>query len=90
MVAASANRRLTKEHPMQNPSLSKSARLRSADKQRGAAIAFLLVLSGWLGRCAERARQRRALATLPDHALKDIGLTRDDVEAEIGKPWWRP
>jgi uncharacterized protein YjiS (DUF1127 family) len=37
----------------------------------------------------ERARQRRELQQLGDHMLKDIGLTRADVEAEISKPFWR-
>jgi uncharacterized protein YjiS (DUF1127 family) len=36
-----------------------------------------------------RARQRRDLAALSDHHLRDIGLSRTDVEAEIGKPFWR-
>ena len=36
-----------------------------------------------------RARQRRDLAALSDHNLRDIGLTRDDVVIEIGKPFWR-
>jgi uncharacterized protein YjiS (DUF1127 family) len=37
----------------------------------------------------ERVHQRRHLAQLSDHMLKDIGLTRADVEAEILKPFWR-
>ena len=37
----------------------------------------------------ERARQRRELQQLGDHMLKDIGLSRADVEAEISKPFWR-
>ncbi|HXV22906.1 MAG TPA: DUF1127 domain-containing protein [Alphaproteobacteria bacterium] len=37
----------------------------------------------------ERARQRRALLQLDDALLKDIGLTRADVERECGKPFWR-
>jgi uncharacterized protein YjiS (DUF1127 family) len=37
----------------------------------------------------ERSRQRQHLAMLSDHMLKDIGLTRADVEAEISKPLWR-
>jgi uncharacterized protein YjiS (DUF1127 family) len=36
-----------------------------------------------------RARQRRDLAALSDHALRDIGLSRGDVDVEIGKPFWR-
>ena len=37
----------------------------------------------------ETYRQRRALAALDDHMLKDIGLSRCDVEAEISRPFWR-
>ena len=37
----------------------------------------------------ERARQRRRLGELSDHMLKDIGLSRADVEAEVVKPFWR-
>jgi uncharacterized protein YjiS (DUF1127 family) len=36
-----------------------------------------------------RARQRRDLAALSDHSLRDIGLSRVDVESEIAKPMWR-
>jgi uncharacterized protein YjiS (DUF1127 family) len=38
----------------------------------------------------ERSRQRRALAQLNDHMLRDIGLTRADAWAEAEKPFWRP
>ncbi|WP_313304501.1 DUF1127 domain-containing protein [Stutzerimonas balearica] len=34
------------------------------------------------------ARQRRQLAALDGHALKDLGLSRADVEAEISRPFW--
>ena len=38
----------------------------------------------------ERYRQRRALAMLSDAALRDIGLTRREVEHETAKlSWWR-
>lgn len=43
-------------------------------------------LIDWL----ERARQRRHLAELSPHMLKDIGLSRADVETEVAKPFWRP
>jgi uncharacterized protein YjiS (DUF1127 family) len=36
-----------------------------------------------------RSRTRRALAELPDHHLRDIGLSRVDVARETGKPFWR-
>ena len=38
---------------------------------------------------AERLRQRRALAKLSERDLKDIGLSRYDVEIELRKPFWR-
>jgi uncharacterized protein YjiS (DUF1127 family) len=41
--------------------------------------------SAWLG----RARDRRALAALDERTLKDIGLTRYDISAELARrPWW--
>jgi uncharacterized protein YjiS (DUF1127 family) len=36
----------------------------------------------------ERSRQRRALAMLTDHQLKDIGLSRADAALELSKPFW--
>jgi uncharacterized protein YjiS (DUF1127 family) len=40
--------------------------------------------------CRERALQRRALGSLDDTQLKDIGLTRADISIEVRKPFWRP
>lgn len=37
-----------------------------------------------------RYRMRCRLGALPDHMLSDIGLSRDDVLVETGKPVWRP
>ena len=48
------------------------------------AAAFML-LARWI----ERARQRRALAGLTDHELRDIGITRVDAAREAEKPFWR-
>lgn len=36
-----------------------------------------------------RVQSRRDLAMLSDHMLRDIGLTRGDVERELMKPFWR-
>ena len=36
----------------------------------------------------ELARQRRALAALDDHMLKDIGLSRADARQEAERPFW--
>lgn len=48
-------------------------------------------LKGFFGRirAAEAAwRQRRALESLDDAALRDIGLTRDEAQAEASRPVW--
>ncbi|MBO3274622.1 DUF1127 domain-containing protein [Pseudomonas schmalbachii] len=41
-----------------------------------------------LHRWHELRRQRRQLAALSDYMLKDIGLTRADIEQEIERPFW--
>ena len=38
----------------------------------------------------DRARQRRQLASLESHILKDLGLSRADVVRETDKPFWHP
>ncbi len=43
---------------------------------------------GWFSATLERRRQRRALAELDDHLLKDIGLSRDEARRESRKPLW--
>jgi uncharacterized protein YjiS (DUF1127 family) len=48
-----------------------------------------LSLSRRIASWIERVRQRDALANLDDRMLRDIGLTRYDVAAETGKPFWR-
>jgi len=37
----------------------------------------------------ERAAERRHLAELDDHLLRDIGLNRAEVEVVSTKPFWR-
>ena len=37
----------------------------------------------------DRARQRRQLAAMDQHMLRDIGLSLADVEQETQKPFWR-
>ena len=37
----------------------------------------------------ERMRERRQLAALGDDILKDIGVSRADVEHVVEKPFWR-
>jgi uncharacterized protein YjiS (DUF1127 family) len=38
---------------------------------------------------AERAAERRHLAELDDHLLRDIGLNRAEVENISTRPFWR-
>jgi uncharacterized protein YjiS (DUF1127 family) len=48
-------------------------------------VRLVEVLLDW----RDRARQRRRLAMLDHHMLRDIGLSSADVEHEIDKPFWR-
>ncbi|MCD5984986.1 MULTISPECIES: DUF1127 domain-containing protein [Pseudomonas] len=41
-----------------------------------------------LGRWQELHRQRRLLAQMSDGALKDLGLSRADIQQEIERPFW--
>ena len=50
----------------------------------GAVRGFLARIEAW----CERDRQRRALALLDDRQLKDVGLSRADVERVSRKSLW--
>jgi uncharacterized protein YjiS (DUF1127 family) len=39
----------------------------------------------WLER-SRRAHQHRAMLALPDYLLRDIGITRDEIERTLSKP----
>jgi uncharacterized protein YjiS (DUF1127 family) len=55
----------------------------------GSRIGLLRRFVLYLLDCLETYRQRRALECLDDRMLKDIGLSRCDVEAETSRPFWR-
>ncbi|HSA80924.1 MAG TPA: DUF1127 domain-containing protein [Geminicoccaceae bacterium] len=57
---------------------------RPAARLRAALSWVILTLLRW----QELARQRRALAAMSDHMLKDLGLTRADALREAGRPFW--
>ena len=46
---------------------------------------LILMLEEWV----ERHRQRRDLLALPEHLLKDIGISSSDAWQEGTKPFWR-
>jgi uncharacterized protein YjiS (DUF1127 family) len=50
---------------------------------------LLIRLIDWLSAAMERSRQRRALESLSEEQLRDIGLSRADVAGETAKPFWR-
>jgi uncharacterized protein YjiS (DUF1127 family) len=52
--------------------------------------ALLVKASDTLLDWQDRARQRHRLGEMDDHLLRDIGLSRADLEHEIDKPFWRP
>ncbi|SHI94121.1 Uncharacterized conserved protein YjiS, DUF1127 family [Ruegeria lacuscaerulensis ITI-1157] len=44
--------------------------------------------ANWLQHVFSVARQRRALGRLDERALRDIGVTRSQAEAEAARPIW--
>jgi uncharacterized protein YjiS (DUF1127 family) len=52
----------------------------------GSLVAVAVKLLEW----QSRAWERRHLAGMSDHMLKDIGLSRADIEREVSKPFWCP
>ena len=50
---------------------------------------LLVGLARLLARWERRARDRNKLAEMPDHLLRDIGISRSDAEHESWKPLWR-
>jgi len=75
--------------PQQMPAPRFLARRHAAAIRAAAALAAWWLRGGdtfltWL----ERYRQRRALGTLSDHMLKDLGLSRSDAGRETGKRFW--
>lgn len=58
-------------------------------KATGALARWSLRASDALLLWQERARERRALGTLSDHMLKDLGLSRSDAGRESAKRFWK-
>lgn len=68
------------------PSLTAYGQRFRGRSRRFSALALLIdLLLEW----QERARQRYALRSMDDRMLRDIGLSRADIEGESSKPFWR-
>jgi uncharacterized protein YjiS (DUF1127 family) len=52
-------------------------------------LTALETFAAFVCRCLDRHRQRLDLDELDDAALRDIGLTPEDVRRECAKPFWR-
>jgi uncharacterized protein YjiS (DUF1127 family) len=52
---------------------------------RGLVTRFFDQVLAWL----DHARQRRHLGELDDRLLRDIGLSRTEVEHETSRPFWQ-
>lgn len=53
-------------------------------------IARLVAVFDALIKWQDRARNRVFLAELSDRELRDVGLSRADIDAEVTKPFWQP
>lgn len=49
----------------------------------------LMRILGLMAAWHERSRQRRELMAMPDHLLKDMGTTREELYQEARKPFWQ-
>lgn len=54
---------------------------------RAAITGMMISAVEYLALVQARARDRHALQYLDDHMLKDIGVTRADIEQELEKPF---
>ncbi len=46
-------------------------------------------ISGLIQLWVSRMKQRKSLKNLPDHLLKDVGISREDALKEACKPFWQ-
>ena len=60
----------------------------NANRLEIALFQFYLALKIKLSLACQRARQRKALANLDDRLLRDVGISRQQVNIEIAKPFW--
>ena len=56
----------------------------------GATTSLVQRLRATFAEATARRRDRRLLARLDAHLLRDIGLSPDEAQSEAAKPFWRP
>ncbi|HUL09041.1 MAG TPA: DUF1127 domain-containing protein [Candidatus Acidoferrum sp.] len=72
-----------------------SATATTLNSNRLSAVALVTMLApaaraaALLASWRRRAADRRQLASLDGHMLRDIGLSFGDVDVEVSKPFWR-
>lgn len=71
----------TKSHRRSNPDTSL--------EHQQAFFSILSLLKQWRLRSKERRELADIYRTMPDEALADLGLTREEAEVESGKRFWR-
>ena len=71
------------DHILTNYQLS--ARVTAAPRRPTAMARLQALLRLW----RRRVRERRALAEFTDRDLRDLCLSRVDVQLELAKPFWR-
>ena len=76
--------------PQHLPALTRrqAAALKLASVLASLAAAWALRFTERLQLWQERRRQRRALGSVSDHMLKDMGLSHGEVGRELGKRFW--
>lgn len=76
--------------PSPRPQQASFASVAAAMRLLGHEIFFLVIrLCDEIAQWHVRTRERDALAMLDERGLRDIGLSRADIAAEIYKPFWR-
>lgn len=60
----------------------------AARRRHGRPLPGLMAVFATLLRWDRIARERRSLRELDDRALRDLGLTRADIEREASRPFW--
>jgi uncharacterized protein YjiS (DUF1127 family) len=72
-------------YPLINCQSERLSQSRKPDKLARVVAAIRSTLQLWRSRFTDR----RAFPVLGERELRDLGLSRWDVERELGKPFWR-